>query len=424
MKKRLMNNLGLKIVSVIIAVLMWLGIANINDPIVTKTYTVPVTIQNSAYIESIGKTYQVEESQQMATVILRGYSSLVEGRANDIQAVADLTQIVNMDTKPYVMVPITATCERVQIENITVVPRNLEVKIEDVESQEFVINVNTGETTPATGFEIGTVTANPAKVYISGPASLIRIIDRVSVNASVTDLSENVTKTSRLKIYDRNQTELSDIQMGYLKFEGLEEPVVDVDIELWKVTNDVELKVNYSGVPQLGYEYSDATVTPAKISVAGTDEALQLLAENKNVIEIPAESVDVTGKAEDFEVKLEIAEFLPKNTKLLSGDAKSAIVNVSIMPMGSKQFTLSTNNISAENWDGNLKLVFDKDKVTVRVKGDADSLTLVNENTVQPVIDLAGKEKGDYTVPVSFTLPEGCELLENVEVLVHLVELE
>lgn len=426
MKKRITNNLGLKIVSVIIAVLMWLVIANINDPIVVKSYNLPVNIVNSAYIESIGKSYQVEEEKQLVAVILRGRSSLVEGRANDIEVVADLTQIVNMETKPYVMVPITATCKGIPIEDISVVPGNIEVKIEDVETQEFVITVNNTEDTPAAGYELGTAEANPEKVTVSGPESLMKILDRVVATVDIGNLAENVTKTSRLKVYDKNGTDLSDVQMGYLKFEGLDDPIVDVDIELWQVTDDVELKVNYTGLPESGYNVDTVTITPSKISVAGTEEALALLAENNNVIEVPEELIDVNGRSGDFEVKLELAELLPSDTKLKSGDAQSAIVHVSVIPMGSKQFTIPTTNISTENWDedSNLNVVFDKDRVTVIVTGDAASLTLVNENTVRPVIDLEGKGQGDHTVPVSLSLPEGCELLEAVEVLVHIVELE
>ena len=93
MQKKLANNLLLKIVSVVIAVIVWLIIANINDPVVVKSYNVPVTIQNGAYIESGGKTYLVDDEQQTATVILKGNSSVVEDRLKDIVAVADLTQI-------------------------------------------------------------------------------------------------------------------------------------------------------------------------------------------------------------------------------------------------------------------------------------------------------------------------------------------
>ena len=39
MKKRLTNNLGLKVLAFLIAAFMWLIVVNIDDPITDKTYT-------------------------------------------------------------------------------------------------------------------------------------------------------------------------------------------------------------------------------------------------------------------------------------------------------------------------------------------------------------------------------------------------
>ena len=56
MRKNLTTNIPLKIMSVIAAVLIWLIIVNVDNPIVTVTFTdVPVQVLNEAYIESGGK---------------------------------------------------------------------------------------------------------------------------------------------------------------------------------------------------------------------------------------------------------------------------------------------------------------------------------------------------------------------------------
>jgi len=421
MKKRLTNNLFLKIVSVMIAILVWLLIANINDPVVTKTYTIPVSIQNGAYIESISKTYRVEASEQVVTVILRGHSSLVENRSHDIQAVADLTQIVDMNTKPYVMVPITVTCKGLEAENITVIPQNMKVVIEEVESQEFVVGVNTGGTSPDSEFWIGTgsLTANPAKVTIMGPASLIQKIDSVVATVDVSYMKRDTVKECDLIVFDKNGDKLTENQMNYLRFKNMTEPTVEVQVGLWKVRTEVSLEVNVSGSPGSGYEVNDILMTPAKINVAGTEEALQLLKSNNNTIKIP---IVLSGETEDFETTIDLTKYLPDDINLAS-DTQSAIAHVSIMPTGSKQFTVSTKNISGINLD-RYKAVYETDKLTVRITGDPEALTKVNENTVKPVIDFQGVEPGTSELPVQITLPEGCTLLEDLTVSVQIMELE
>lgn len=420
-KKKLTNNLLLKILSLAIALAIWLLVANINDPVVVTSYDVPVTIQNSAYLESGGKTYQVLEQQQMVTVILRGNSSVVENRTGDIQAVADLTQIVDMDTTP-VMVPVTATCDRVAAEDISVVPAAIGIEIEDMVSKDFTITVTAGDTTPSADYEVGTMEANPEKVTITGPESLIDKIDRVMAEVNTTPMNEDTTITSRLIIYDKNQDALDETEMNYLKFD-IGQPVVDIHVDLWRVRGDIQLAVNYSGSPAPGYQVGDVTITPSTISVAGTDEALAQLAIAGNTIEIPADAVVLDGQDSDVETRLTLSEYMPDDL-VVANNVETAIVNVSIIPEGSQEFRVATRDITIENLDDKLRLVFDTDSVTVRVRETGGQINDLTADEISLSADMKGRGAGDYEIQLEADLPDGYELLAPVKTLVHVSELE
>ena len=420
-KKKLTNNLLLKILSLAIALAIWLLVANINDPVVVTSYDVPVTIQNSAYLESGGKTYQVLEQQQMVTVILRGNSSVVENRTGDIQAVADLTQIVDMDTTP-VMVPVTATCDRVAAEDISVVPAAIGIEIEDMVSKDFTITVTAGDTTPSADYEVGTMEANPEKVTITGPESLIDKIDRVMAEVDTTPMNEDTTITSRLIIYDKNQDALDETEMNYLKFD-IGQPVVDIHVDLWRVRGDIQLAVNYSGSPAPGYQVGDVTITPSTISVAGTDEALAQLAVEGNTIEIPADAVVLDGQDSDVETRLTLSEYMPDDL-VVANNVETAIVNVSIIPEGSQEFRVATRDITIENLDDKLRLVFDTDSVTVRVRETGGQINDLTADEISLSADMKDRGAGDYEIQLEADLPDGYELLVPVKTLVHVSELE
>ena len=420
-KKKLTNNLLLKILSLAIALAIWLLVANINDPVVVTSYDVPVTIQNSAYLESGGKTYQVLEQQQMVTVILRGNSSVVENRTGDIQAVADLTQIVDMDTTP-VMVPVTATCDRVAAEDISVVPAAIGIEIEDMVSKDFTITVTAGDTTPSADYEVGTMEANPEKVTITGPESLIDKIDRVMAEVNTTPMNEDTTITSRLIIYDKNQDTLDETEMNYLKFD-IGQPVVDIHVDLWRVRGDIQLAVNYSGSPAPGYQVGDVTITPSTISVAGTDEALAQLAVEGNTIEIPADAVVLDGQDSDVETRLTLSEYMPDDL-VVANNVETAIVNVSIIPEGSQEFRVATRDIAIENLDDKLRLVFDTDSVTVRVRETGGQINDLTADEISLSADMKDRGAGDYEIQLEADLPDGYELLVPVKTLVHVSELE
>ena len=66
--KKLLNNLPLKILSILIAIVIWYVVVSVNDPIVKERFDVPVQVTNEAYIAAGKKTYQIEEEYQTVTV--------------------------------------------------------------------------------------------------------------------------------------------------------------------------------------------------------------------------------------------------------------------------------------------------------------------------------------------------------------------
>ena len=96
--KKLLNNLPLKILSILIAIVIWYVVVSVNDPIVKERFDVPVQVTNEAYIAAGKKTYQIAEEYQTVTVTVTDNNSVVSRlKASDITVTADLTQIV---TKP------------------------------------------------------------------------------------------------------------------------------------------------------------------------------------------------------------------------------------------------------------------------------------------------------------------------------------
>ena len=48
-------------------------------------------------------------------------------------------------------------------------PQYLSVRLEEKVTQEFLVNVNYGSSQPGKGYEVGSQTASPEKVKITGP---------------------------------------------------------------------------------------------------------------------------------------------------------------------------------------------------------------------------------------------------------------
>lgn len=424
MKKKLMNNLALKIFSIIIAVVIWFMVSNISDPVKTQPYSVKVTVTNDTYIYDMGKTYQIDDDDRTVMVYVTGKQSVVENR-KDIAVEADLTQIVDLDQDP-AYVPLTIkSVPGISPENVTIIPRTIPVHIETVESKDFMISVNT-KGTPGAGYEIGEVTSNPEKVTIQGPKSTINKIKNVVATIDVPGITTDKQKEAKLSIIDQNGEGLTDDAMEYLKFDIGESRTVTVSVKLWRVKDDVKLEANYSGNPAYGYQVAKVSTTPEYISVAGSEEALKQLEEQNNTIEIPSKLINIDGISQDLEANIKLNALLKEEDgfKVPTDTAQSVLVKVSILPYDSKEFEISTGDIQINGLSDDTRLIFIQDTLPVRVKAtDADLETLKAED-IKASVDLTDKEEAEYTLPVTITLPEGYEQVENVSITVQLAKVD
>lgn len=423
MKKSPMNKFTLKILSLAIAVLIWLIVRNVQDPVIVQTfYDIPVTLVNESYLSNNMKIPLLIDGDDTVKVRIKAEESVIkELKKEDIVAQADMTQIY-MDATPK-MVPVEVTCKGIADDNITVTPRNIQVDIENQTSVEKTIAVNTGDTTPDKDYEVGSLQANPEKVTISGPESIINKIDKVVAKIDVTGMKEsNVELDSELKIYDKNQDELSEKQLSYLNLAGVQDNKIKIQAQFWKVQKNVKIGSEYSGSPQYGYEVDSVSVVPETLSLAGTDEALQKLAVEGNTLTIPASYIDVSGRDSDFDVKVDISELLPENMKLARDINSTVIATVKILPYNSRDYEVSPTQIKVENKPENMNYKFEPDKIVARIKAKEEDLDNLKTDDIQMKIDLKDAKAGENTLPVTVTLPEGYELVEDITVKVALIE--
>lgn len=418
-KRKITDNIPLKIMSVAVAVVVWLIVVNIDNPVGTNYYTLNnVELINKEYVESsdtIGKMCMPEQSQDSIRVAITTTKKIRDRiKVTDISAVADLQQAVSLDTNP-VMVPITVTCSipGVSANDIKVTPQNLSVNLDEKETQEFVVNVSRGDTKPGKDYEVGSLTANPEKVRITGPKTLINKIDKVNAAIDLDGNTQDFSQDVNLTIIDKNQEPLSDSEMNSLRIENNAKVVVTA--RLWKIRQGVGISADYVGTPADGYQVGSVKTVPDTISVAGSTEGLESLAQNDNVITIPADSIDISGESKDVEKKINLSNLLPDNVKLTSDSSEDVWVTVSILPVGSREFDIPTKSIEVKNKPDDLQVTFETAQIAVRIKSDENDMDDLNaQKDIKASIDLNGKEEGNYEVPVKIVLPDGYETVEDV----------
>ena len=386
---------------------------HLDNPVSSKSITIAgenVELQNTAYVDSANMMCMQDDDPDPIRVTITGERRLLSRitQAN-ITLTADLQQAGSLDTDP-VMVPITASCPGISPENIKVTPQYLSVRLEEKVTQEFLVNVNYGSSQPGKGYEVGSQTASPEKVKITGPKSLVNKIDKVNATVDVDGRTKDFSEEAELNIIDKNQDSLAG-RMAYLTIDNTK---VVVTTKFWKIRTGVNIGADYVGVPADGYQVESVTTVPDTVSIAGTDEALETLKQNDNTIWIGGTDIDITGETTDIEKKVSLKDVLPEDVKLTSGTSEDVWVKVSILPIGSHSYGLPSNQVTVDNLADNLLVTFGTDKIEIRVKATDGELDDFNLDEVKASVDLKDMGVGSYQIPVTVKLPKGFELLDDV----------
>ena len=426
MKHKWTNNLSLKIISLLVSCLIWLLVTNTNDPESTQVYkNVPITIKNQDTITNANKTFTVVDGVDKINVYVTARKS-IRATLNS----GSFTVKADMENYNAALgtIPLEISCEdaRIHQEDIRIVPSSLKISMEDKVEQNFGIAVvTTGKTEK--GYEVGKTTiVTGDTIRIAGPQSLINIIGKVTVSVDVTNMNTDSTHFYPVRIEDKNGAVLTDGQMSNLELKNsdgvsLQNNSAEVKTEIWKIYNDIPLKANISGEVAPGYKVSSMTLSPQTINLVAAEGAIEEL---DGVLTLKDDiSVEGLSETQDFTVDLNDTLNLYDNIRLESDISSVISVHVGIDEVGSKTFQMPISDIIMHNTPSEKKLIFSPaDVIAISVKTIEENKDIdLKLEDISAEIDLKNCEiNGSYTLPVTVSLPEGYELVNDVSIVVNI----
>ena len=128
MGKILKNNLGLKLLAFLFSFLLWLIVVNIDNPVMSKTFSgIPVIVEHSEILTEQKKTYQiVDDTQNVNVTISAKRRTLNKIKTEDIIVTADIKEMYLDSQIPLEVVVIGYEGS---YENALTNPRNLQIQV-------------------------------------------------------------------------------------------------------------------------------------------------------------------------------------------------------------------------------------------------------------------------------------------------------
>ena len=407
MRKRIANNLALKILAFLIAAFLWLIVVNIDDPVGDKTFSnIPVQVVHEEVITDNNNTYQIVDNTQEVNVTVTAQRSVLDKiKAEDIQATADMKELTMRTQVP---IEVTIKGDTGKYEKANANPRNLQIQIDEEAKNNFPITPTTTGTVRE-GYVVGELKALPEKVTLRGPKRIINSISKVTAEADVSGLSEDETLEAKLVLYDSNNNVIDQTLLA----NNLGKEGVSVEVNLLQVKR-VPVKIDTAEISAAeGYKLGTITVEPQEVSVTGEKSVLS----NVSEISIPASALQMENLTQRTETTVDISSYLPNDVSLAEQNANKVVISIPVQQPGAKTFEVSTSSIVVNNLSSNLDISYDSTvDLEIQIKGPSDVLNVFSP-AKKVSIDLKEyTEAGTYIVPVSVELPDGCSLVNDVSV--------
>lgn len=285
----------LKLISLLVALGLWIIIMNTINPLVNGYVNLPISITNENYVTEQNKAYTIHGSRivKVTYSVKTDYQTNI--RQNDFKAYIDLSDLSYTNDLPIryeVLDDVDMYISNVQIE-----PKKMHVEIVDALRSEFNIKYDLkGETGPE--HSVGNVILSPSIIYVSGSDEAIKNIDHISIEIPIRRDDETFSGTAKPKLYAKDGTAIS---MSGLTLSADEISYSVVMYSRVNVTLNAIVEGNVGG----GYSYAGVQINPNAIMINGPRSVIQ----NLYTIDLPV--INIEGLTGNKEFTYQVSDILP-----------------------------------------------------------------------------------------------------------------
>ena len=386
-----------KVLSVLIAILIWFLVLDQDNPFTERTITVPLT-SNVVVLDA--KNLQIIGSSIPATVDIR-----IKGRRKRVDSVSsgdfsvflDLSEVEGSGIKSVDVGSPEYTGDK-DIIIIGTNPTSVRLHFERVVGKQYPVTIEFTGSLPE-GYQVVNQRVDPGIILIEEKEGTLSRVGRVVALVNLNDLSVTKELVVRATVYDIEGKPMS-------QFEGKYPAIVSFDL-----ARKLPLATPIKGKPKTGYYFKEIIPDPSSVLVIGTKNLLDSLSR------IEAEAIDIEGKSETFKTELNL--IVPQGAALAE-TSRPVTALVSIDPLSTRTIQFSTNMISIYDSDttGSFEYAIVHSSVNIPVEGRPELIQDLKADNIKCSISVKDLGEGDHQVPVTVSLPTGVSLRERPSVTV------
>lgn len=422
-KRFFAKNTAWKLLSLAIAIGLWISVMTALNPTETKTFTVPITLANEEALMNRG--YAVLNKQELletkVDVQVTGTRGAIDElsrktTSNMLVANVDLQEIEidsSMALPQNISISIVPKISNVQLYSYEISsfnPTFINVSVDSVAEKTLAIKTNLMGSLPE-GYVAQEPVYNVSEILVRGSAKRLEQLSDIIATINIDGAEESVSTDVVPVAIDKNGQEMTDFV--------LTPAVIQAKVGINKIKT---IKINQPAVK--GELHDDLILqgiewSPKEIQVVGTPDEIE------KIKDITLPEIDMSKLLGSDIYTYELSRYISENDNihLKSGTSKNIIVKVNILGKDGKNLTIPASNVDIVGANPNYTSRI-PDKIIVTVFGSKEDLAKVNNDTSQlkPTLDVSNLSVGGHQVPLKLELPDGVETRTDLSVYVIISE--
>ncbi len=385
--KSLRNNLSIKLMALLIAILAWYYVMQDKNPVKSFEFTaVPVEITGVGRLSDARLVLMEPKNPTVNVLVEAKRNELNRMSAKDLRPKIDLSEVMkegSHNLRVRVDKPSAVDIKRIDKPEIT-------VKLESVVKKSIPITVRLAEKLPD-DFILKSTTSTPKEVRIEGPSSKIALVTQVVATLDLQGETKSKTQNVELAALDEDGNPVDGVTLS--------QEYVSVTAEI-RHMREVPVEVVTTGTLPDGVTLIGKTVTPKTVKVMGSVDDLSKLKLLKSA------PIDLSSIRDDTKVKLALV--LPDGVELY-GDGEAVYCDFVVDKEIEKDILVPYSAIKVEG--ATTPEILSKGFARVRIRGDKSLIDNWSSKNVAMKVNAAGLGKGEHRVSIHV------EKIPNVEIL-------
>ena len=302
LNKNVLSDRALKIISLVIAIGLWLYVGQVQNPDIERTVKgVPVVFSQKSALEEKGLIL-MDDNEHTVDIRIKGRRQYVYGVDNSMITVLADAGALSSTGSHTLMTNVVLPYANLQIINKN--PSVVSVTVDDLMEREFDVTVETVGS-PKSDYIVGKTTSSLEKITVKGPKSIVSGIEKVAALVDVASKTEDVALISELAVYGSGDKEMKSPYITLSETEG------EVRCEILK-TKMVNIVPVFSGDVSQAMRFLPDSNNTKTVKIAGAPEVIDA------ITEISTKPIAENSISAEGEASVQLS--LPTGVRSLDGD--------------------------------------------------------------------------------------------------------